>query len=400
MKEEQILRQNKRLTRILALLERIRRSGHPVVYRRNQVVLFSNGKRFFRSLLAAIRSAEQFILLEYYLIRNDRTGSAVATELAEAVRRGVRVLLIYDYIGCVDTPSSYFRALGQQGVEAVPFNVPSFRRGIGWFDRRDHRKMTVIDGTLAFLGGFNIGDEYAGVMARPHRFRDVGFSVRGSAVRELIEIFGEAWQMVRGELPQLPPEVDGRPGGDLGRGEANVAIISGGPHQRNSYIRNAFLVNIASAAEELLIVSPYFVPGPRIIRSLLRASRRGVRVRLLLPARSDVPLILLVGRSSYGTLLRGGIEIHELEREILHAKVMLVDGESTVIGSANLDQRSFHRNFEINGVIDSSSFGGQIRSMLEKDFRASTRVTLEGHEKRGLLTRALEKLVNLFSWFL
>ena len=123
-------------------------------------------------------------------------------------------------------------------------------------------------------------------------------------------------------------------------------------------------------------------------------------MRLMLPARSDVGLVLLVGRSSYGTLLKGGVEIYELEREILHAKVMLVDGESTIIGSANLDQRSFHRNFEINGVIDSSLFGNQIRVMLENDFSASRRITLEGHEQRGLLTRVLEKLVNLFGWFL
>jgi len=252
---------------------------------------------------------------------------------------------------------------------------------------------------VALMGGFNIGDEYAGIVARPNSFRDVGFSVRGSAVKELLDIFGEAWQMERGQTPQLPPAgVCGIIGRNLG--EANVAFVSGGPHHRSSYIRNAFLVNIASASEELLIANPYFVPGPRIIRSLLRAARRGVRVRLLLPARSDVRLVLLVGRSSYGTLLRGGVEIYELEREILHSKVMLVDGERTIIGSANLDQRSFHRNFEINGIIDSSSFGSQIGTMLEKDFRASRRITLEGHERRGLLTRLLEKLVNLFGWFL
>ena len=129
-------------------------------------------------------------------------------------------------------------------------------------------------------------------------------------------------------------------------------IVSGGPHQRHSYIRSVFLVNIASAAEEVLIETPYFVPGPRMIRSLLRASRRGVKVRLLLPARSDVPLVRIVGQSYYDALLKGGIEIRERERDILHAKVMLIDGERTLIGSANLDQRSFHRNYELNGIID------------------------------------------------
>jgi len=111
-------------------------------------------------------------------------------------------------------------------------------------------------------------------------------------------------------------------------------------------------------------------------------------------------LVLLVGRSSYGTLLKGGVEIYELEEEILHAKIMLVDGERTILGSANLDQRSFHRNFEINGIIDSSSFGAQIRRVVERELVTSRRITLRGHEQRGLLTRMLEKLVNLFGWFL
>ena len=183
-------------------------------------------------------------------------------------------------------------------------------------------------------------------------------------------------------------------------GDAAVNIISGGPRQRRFYIREAFQVNIASAAEELLIATPYFVPGPRIIRSLLRAVRRGVRVRLLLPARSDVPLVLLLGRSSYATLLKGGVEIYELEREILHAKVMLIDAERTVIGSANLDQRSFHRNFEINCLVDNIQFGGQIRALLLEEIDGSRPVELDVHERRGLLIRIMERVVSLFAWFL
>lgn len=391
--------QNRRLARLLRRLERTRTPPMPVIYRRNRVALFPDGSSFFRAFLEAVRSARSFILLEYYLIRNDRTGVSVADELAAAVARGVRVLLVYDYLGCVETPSSFFRGLAQRGVELLPFNVPSFRRGIRWFDRRDHRKMMVVDGCRAFLGGFNIGDEYAGITPRPLRFRDVGFCVEGNAVRELIDIFSETWQMEQGVVPLLPPAVVPLRG-SRAAGEANVSFVSGGPHQRASYIRHAFLVNIASASEDLLIVSPYFVPGPRIIRSLLRAARRGVRVRLLLPARSDVRLVLLVGRSSYGALLRGGVEIYELEEEILHAKVMLVDGERTILGSANLDQRSFHRNFEINGIIDGADFGSQIRGVIQRELVASRRVTLEGHERRGLLTRMLEKMVNLFGWFL
>lgn len=390
-------RPKRRIQRLARLLRHLRPQALPVTWRHNRVVLLPDGPRYFRTLFSAIRSARYSLLLEYYLIRSDRTGAAFAAQLADAARRGVRVVLIYDYIGCIDTPSAYFRELALAGVELLPFNPPSFRRGIGWFDKRDHRKMAIIDGYLALLGGINIGDEYAG-LEQERNFRDMGFSICGSAVRELAAIFRETWLMERSE--PLAPPTGGEVPTSRHHGRAGIALVSGGPHQRSSYIRNAFLVNIASASEELIIVSPYFVPGPRIVRSLLRAARRGVTVRLLLPRRSDVPLVRLVGRSFYGTLLAGGVLIHELEREILHAKVMLVDGERTVIGSANLDQRSFHRNFEINAVIDSADFGGQIRGMLERDFADSHRISMVEHERRGLVTRFVERIVNLFAWFL
>jgi cardiolipin synthase len=206
--------------------------------------------------------------------------------------------------------------------------------------------------------------------------------------------------MERGEFPQLPPT-----GGDADphprrSGQADVVIVSGGPHHCRSYIRNAFLLNIASAAEEILIATPYFIPGPRMIRSLLRAARRGVKVRLLLPARSDSPVVRLLGLSYYAALLRKGIEIRELGREILHAKVMLIDGERTVIGSANLDLRSFHRNHELNSIIDDVTFGRQIKNLLLNDFEKSRRVTVEGHERRGVIARFLEKVINRVDWFL
>jgi cardiolipin synthase len=399
MATENHFRQKSRLLRIIRLLRRFR-PDLPVTYRRNRVLLFPGGHSFFRSLHTSLRSAERFILAEYYIIHADQTGAAFAAGLAEAVRRGVRVWLIYDYVGCIKTPTSFFEGMARQGIQLIPFNVPSFKNGMHWFDRRDHHKIVLIDGNLAYLGGFNIGDEYSGMVERSQRFRDVGFSISGSAVSALTRNFSETWQMERGELPQLPST-----GGDADphprrSGHADVSIVSGGPHHRRSHIRSAFLLNIASAMEEILIATPYFVPGPRMIRSLLRAARRGVKVRLLLPARSDLPLVRLLGRSYYDALLRKGIEIRELGQEILHSKVMLIDGERTVIGSANLDQRSFHRNYELNCIVEDMTFGRQVRRVLLKDFANSRRVTLEGHQRRGLVARFLEKVINLFGWFL
>lgn len=157
---------------------------------------------------------------------------------------------------------------------------------------------------------------------------------------------------------------------------------------------------MASASHELLIANPYFVPGPRILRSLLRAAKRGVQVRLLLPARNDVPVVRVVSRSYYEVLLKAGIEIYELERELLHAKLMLIDGEQTVIGSANLDQRSFHRNFEINVIVRSKPFGTQVHCLFDQDFADSRRITLDEHARRGLGLRLLELLLRPINWFL
>lgn len=391
-------RSRNRRSRLLRYLRLYGADGPPVTLDAGRVTLLPDGPSFFDALFRDLAAAQQLICLEYYRIRADRTGVRFAELLIEAATRGVTVYLLYDAIGCHVTPDSYFQRLRDAGVTCLPFNPLSFRRGIHWFDRRDHRKMTLIDGRVAYLGGMNIGDAYAGLTDEPSRFRDVGFSLGGAAVPALLALFCEIWAFEQGEPPRLPattlvtPENDG----DF----TSVTLISGGPHQRRSAIRNAFRVAMAAASRELLIANPYFIPGPRILRSLLRAAHRGVRIKLLLPARNDVPLVQVVSRSYYEPLLKAGIEIYELERQLLHAKLMLIDRERTVIGSANLDQRSFHRNFEINAVILSHSFARQIRQLFQQDFSSSRQISLADHDQRGISLKLLELLLRPIRWFL
>ncbi len=370
----------------------------PELIRADRVELHATGAQFFAALFGAIEQAQTLLCLEYYIIRADRTGSRLAEALTAAAGRGVQVFLLYDAIGCHDTPHAYFDELRRSGVQCLAFNPFSLRRGIRWYDRRDHRKLTIIDGQRAFLGGLNIGDEYAGLLDGEHSFHDVGFSLSGAAAVSLLSLFAATWAQERGVFPAIPtlpsPIAAARPG------MAVVSLISGSPHQQRSSIRAAFRVAMASAVDELLIANPYFIPGPRIIRSLLRAARRRVHVRLLLPARSDVPLVRLVSRSSYEPLLKAGIEIFELERQPLHAKLMLIDRKRTVVGSANLDQRSFHRNYEINAIIRSTAFGSQVRELFERDIASSRRITLDGHARRGIVARLLETLFRPICWFL
>jgi len=372
-----------------------RRNTQAVVFSGNRVTLFRHGADFFPALLRAIARATDFICLEFYIICDDSTGQAVADALIAAARRGVEVFVIYDYVGSFDTPAAYFRRLQKGGVYCTAFN-PLFSRGVAWFDKRDHRKIAIIDGRCAFTGGMNIADSYAGCGELLQRWRDVGIMIEGEAVRELLRLFYETWQRERGFIPegcamQPVPEPPG---------DARVMVVSGGPHHERSFIRSAFRVAIAGASESITIATPYFIPGPIVIRSLLRAAARGVRVRLLLPYKNDVPLVRLVSRTYYAQLLKGGIEIFELSAGVLHAKVLLVDDCWAMVGSANLDQRSFHRNYELNVVVDSLDFGSQVAEMLGHDLRAARRVELDEHEKRGYLVRTLERLFTPVSWFL
>jgi cardiolipin synthase len=365
--------------------------------RGNQVELFKQGGEFFPAMFQAIRQAERSVCLEFYIIRDDITGRAFAEALLGAAARGVKVYLLYDYIGCFDTPGSYFRRLEKGGVSCCPFNPPPFKKGIAWFDKRDHRKIAVVDGKTAFTGGLNIGDEYAGSGEHIDRWRDVGLRIEGHAVLELLRLFRESWHSEK----RLVPEGCEDPYLPQASTDADeVMIVNGGPHHNRSFIRSAFRMAIAGASESVTVANPYFVPGPRIVRSLLRAVGRGVRVQLILPAKNDVPLVRLVSRSYYAPLLRSGIEIFEREGPMLHAKVMLIDDCWSMIGSANLDQRSFHRNYEVNVIVDSYGFGAQVAEMLAADLDRSRRIELAEHENRGWPLQFLERLCAPVSWFL
>lgn len=360
----------------------------------NRIVLLRNGAEFFADLFVALEQATTLICLEFYIVRADRTGRKLAAILKRAVQRSVKVELLYDYIGSFDTPSSFFSDLEQHGISCVAFNPPPFRNGLSWFDKRDHRKIVVIDSRLAYAGGVNVGDEYAGIDPASC-WRDMGLRLEGPAARELQQLFAENWQESSSLLtlpcfcPPLSPA-----------GSATVAIVSGGPHLNRSRIRAAFLLGMAGASSTIRMETPYFIPGPRFIRAMLRAVRRGVEVEIILPARSDVPLVRVVNRSYYSVLLKGGIKVYEREGAILHAKVMVIDRSWVVVGSANLDQRSFHRNYEVSVIVASPEFGAQVEELFVEELSSSRPIVLFEHERRSWLIRILERLLLPLNWFL
>lgn len=371
---------------------RFRRTTEATFSPGNRVLLLKSGTDFFADLFAALEQATATISLEFYIVRADQTGQRLAEILLRAVGRGVRVKLLYDYIGSFDTSSSFFASLEEHGIRCVAFNPPPFRHRFSWFDKRDHRKIAVIDCRLAYVGGLNVGDEYAGI--DPARsWRDLGLCVEGPAALELHRLFAENW-LDAASRPKAPCVYAPK------AGSAAVAIVGGGPHHDSSRIRATFLLGIAGARENIRIQTPYFVPGILIIRALLRAVRRGVDVEIILPAQSDVPLLRLVNRSYYTTLLKGGVKVYEREGTILHSKVMLVDSSWVVVGSANLDQRSFHRNYEVNVIVASAEFGGQVAELFTAERYCSRPMLVDEHERRGWLIRFLEWLISPINWFL
>ena len=389
-------KRKKRVIRSPRFLRIFTRNTSASISRGNRVMLFSQGGDFLPAMLQAVMAAERRVDLEFYLIRDDCTGCGFSEALLAAAARGVAVRLIYDYIGCFDTPGSFFKRLEKGGVRCLPFNPPPFR--FGWFDKRNHRKMAIVDGRTAFVGGVNIGDEYAGFGESTSHWRDMGVRIDGPAAAELQTLYNSCWRDEGGKdpgegfAPEIPPE-------EFAEG-AEVMIVSGGPHHNRSRIRSAFRMALAGAAEDIKILTPYFLPGPRLVRSLLRAAGRDVRVRLVLPEKSDVPIVRVLSRSYYALLLRAGIEIYERQGTVLHAKVMLIDDYWAVIGSANLDQRSFHRNHEINVIVDSNEFGEQVAELFLDELPMCRRIELAEHERRGYLVRLLERCCSILSWFL
>jgi cardiolipin synthase len=373
--------------RLSRLLSRIRNILEVTHFPGNKVILLPHGGDFFPALFDAIRHARSSIFIEFYIIKNDATGSLFSQAIRDAAARGVQVSLIYDALGCFDTPDHFFLQLRQAGVQCLPFNPPTFAK-LHWLDIRDHRKLVVIDGRTAFLGGLNVGDEYSGYGESITRWRDVGIRLDGPAVSELQRLFCQTWFEESGHT--LAPHAVG---GEAPLADADVVIVNGRPHQNRPVIRNAFRVAMSGAESSIQIITPYFVPGPRVVRSLLRAVRRKVRVQIILPSISDVPLVQMMSRAYLKPLLEEGVEIFERQGTILHAKVMLVDGQWVTLGSANLDFRSFHRNFEINVIVASEDFGRQVAALFDEELTKSKRFDLAAHNARGRLER-------LFAWLL
>jgi cardiolipin synthase A/B len=373
----------------------------------NRVQLLQNGPMTYDAMFAAINAARDHINMETYILEDDDVGQRFADALIAKQRGGVQVNLITDAVGTLGTPAAFFDRLREAGIDVLVFNpVNPLTAKAGWdVNQRDHRKLLIIDGKTAFLGGINISSVYSGGSfgrrtkpqpASKLPWRDTDLQIDGPVVAEFQKLFIQTWQKQKGEplaaRQYYPPLA--RQGGDV------VHAIGGSPDEPYSLIYATLISAIDSADKEILLTNAYFVPDPQLIASLRQAVARGVDVKIVLPAATDSALVFHAGRSYYGELLRDGIKIYERENALLHAKTALVDGVWSTVGSTNLDWRSFLHNQELNAVVLGEEFGQRMRAAFELDLKASTQITLEQWDTRSPVQRVKEVVGRLWQYWL
>ncbi len=397
----------------------------------NRVQLLQDGPATYRAMQAAISAARDHINMETYILDDDAVGRQFAQALIAKQRQGVQVNLIRDSVGTIGTPAAFFERLAVAGIRVLEFNPlnPLAVRKDWELNQRDHRKLLIVDGRIAFLGGINISSVYSGGSSKPAvqtptertparaaaaapegspaaspepgpegslAWRDTDLQLQGPVVAELQKLFLATWAAQKG-APLAPknyfPRLENV-------GKQVVRAIGSSPDEPYSLIYATLLSAIGSAETSVSITNAYFAPDPQLLAVLEAAAGRGVDVKLILPNQTDSWLVFHAGRGYYDRLLRSGVKIYERRDVILHSKTALIDGVWATVGSTNLDWRSFLHNHELNAVVLGAEFGGQVQAMFEKDLAASEAITLEQWRRRALTLRVKELFARAWEYWL
>lgn len=332
----------------------------------NEANLLIDGDATFRSILGGISRAESYILIQFYIIRDDALGRALSDKLIDRAKAGVSIRLLYDDIGSTGLPRSYVKKLTDAGVHVSAFNQRHrFLRVFGptRINYRTHRKIVVVDGTDSWIGGHNVGVEYLGQDPKFGRWRDTHVHIRGPAALASALVFREDWHWATGEiLPTTLPKDIPMPG------DQSVLTMPTGPADRLEECAIAFTDIIAQARRRVWIVSPYFVPDLDVRTALYAAALRGVDVRVLLPHKPDHMLVWLASNAHANAMIEHGISIYRYSAGFLHQKVILMDDEIAGVGTVNFDNRSFNINFEVTLWFTHQKMIGDVSKMLDTDF--------------------------------
>jgi cardiolipin synthase len=391
----------------------------------NRAVLLQDGPATYAAELAAIRGARRSIDIEMYIFEGGEVGREFADALAARRKSGVQVRVLYDAVGSLDTPPQFFAGLREQGIEVAAYNPVSpgtvVKKGVA-LDHRDHRKLIVVDGRTAFVGGINISNVYGAAPRGPAGsrpsgassgsasagsgggkvkdqdlpWRDTQVQLEGPVVAQLERLFLEQWARPRKQPPPARVDVASAPA----VGQEVVRAIAGTPDDGVDAAYVALVSAIESAENRVRITNAYFVPAKDVREALELAARRGVDVELILPSRLDSWVVLAAGRSYYEDLLEAGVKIYEREGRLLHAKTATIDGVWSTVGSTNLDWRSLAHNDELNVVILGTDFAARMERIFAQDVAHSKAITREAWARRGIVERLREIAARLTARFL
>lgn len=336
----------------------------------NTAELLVDGEATFASIFESIAAAQDYVLIQFYIIRDDTLGRRLSEALIAKARQGVRCHVLFDEIGSLALPKSYTAALRAAGVQVFPFNSTQGHANRFQINFRNHRKTVIVDGRVAFVGGLNVGDEYVGKHPKLSPWRDTHVKITGPAVQCVQVSWYEDWHWASRKNAELNWHVQRAPGG-----EAAVLCLPSGPADDLETATLFFLQAINMARTRLWIASPYFVPDEQIMSALQLAALRGVDVRVLMPRKPDSELVRLSAFSYLGEGGKAGVQFFHHQRGFMHQKVILIDDHYATVGTANFDNRSFRLNFEMTMGIASREFAQSVETMLLKDFDDSVRVS-------------------------
>ena len=370
------------------------RLGHMAATTGNTIAVLSNGHDTLDAKLEAIDQAQHTVHAEYYLVRNDDVGARFRDRLIAAAERGVRVRLLVDGFGGIALDAAWLRPLEAAGGRFARF-LPIRALGAGLHARllgafqwnlRNHRKILVVDGRVAFTGGVNVGADVCS-------WRDTHLRLEGNAVHSLQALFLEDWEFATGEtlsdtrdFPSFPP----RPPGERSTGVGIVEIVASGPDTANEAIHRVFFAAITGARERVFITTPYFVPDRSLLVALQTAALSGIDVKMIVPAKSNHRVTGAAGRSYYEECLEAGVGIYEYLPGMIHAKTIVVDGRIALVGSANMDMRSFRLNYEVHALVRDDAAAQRLERTFHEDLGKTRRLELDEWRKRGVPARIYE----------
>ena len=359
----------------------------------NSIEVIADTNLTLRRIEEAILGAKQTLDLEYYIWQPDRTGTRVRDLLIERAKAGVKVRFLYDALGSMALNRKFLSPMSEAGIQVVPFLPGSTFRERWSFNNRCHRKIVIVDGTIGFTGGMNIGDEYIGANPDIGHWRDTHLRMEGPAVWQLQQVFAEDWYYSTGE--ELTDEALFPPPPRSGHGI--VQVVSGGPDGVNEPFHTLTFAAMNEARESITIATSYFAPTVPLVMALETAAARGVKVRLMVAGNSVYPWTVWVGRSFYDTLLRAGVEITEYKKGILHSKTLTIDGVWSLVGTANFDYRSMLLNFEVALALYGEGFARELEQQFQSDREHCRPILLAEWEERSLSRVFVENVCRLFA---